>query len=281
MSRNGWFGPSDSSWLFGPEPETSTTAGNGPLPAGSVSVPFNGGDPTPTGICRTPAVAPPVGEGAEPHADAAMISPAAAMVTAVRQGARRRPVIGAGTATHRAPGSAGRSIRPATLPSRSKRIDPTPSPASKYSGTSTIVSSPARWANGSPIRSKRPTMPTVCAQAAARRVASIRSRMRSSSSPATSSQRPSTKPVIRPTARSAASSGTSWLIGVPVRGSTGWPNRWKAACLVVPSTSPISLQLWPASRARSTASCSASFAATARSRAASIASSGTPMSTFA
>jgi hypothetical protein len=61
MSKKGWFGPTVSFWLFGPEPETRTTAGKGPLPAGSVSVPLSGGEPTPTGISRTPAALVVVG----------------------------------------------------------------------------------------------------------------------------------------------------------------------------------------------------------------------------
>jgi hypothetical protein len=49
-------------------------------------------------------------------------------------------------------------------------------------------------------------------------------------------------------------------------GRSGRPNRWKAACLVVPSTSPILLQLCPAARARSTAARRAASVAPDSSR---------------
>src|ERR1700677_2027272 len=54
MSKNGWLGPMSSSWSLGPDPETRTTAGKGPLPLGSVSVPLRGGEPTPTASCLMP-----------------------------------------------------------------------------------------------------------------------------------------------------------------------------------------------------------------------------------
>src|SRR5512137_115571 len=48
-SRNGLLAPTVSSRSFGPEPWTSTTAGQGPTPVlGSVSVPGNRHSPRPT-----------------------------------------------------------------------------------------------------------------------------------------------------------------------------------------------------------------------------------------
>ena len=47
-SRNGLLGPMVSSRSFGPEPCTSTTAGQGPSPTGVVSVPGRSRSPTVT-----------------------------------------------------------------------------------------------------------------------------------------------------------------------------------------------------------------------------------------
>ena len=71
-------------------------------------------------------------------------------------------------------------------------------------------------------------------------------------------------------ARAAAPGTMTRLIGAPVRGSTGWPNRWNAACRVVPkhiADAPPAL----AGAAWSTASCRAASAAAASSRAAATA----------
>ena len=52
-SRNGLAAPTVSSRSFGPEPWTSTTAGNGPLPTGIASVPGTDHSPEPTVTSRS------------------------------------------------------------------------------------------------------------------------------------------------------------------------------------------------------------------------------------